>query len=111
MANLPRLPAAPRSIAKGSTLADLLDVEAVECLADNLAFAHPSFDRASFRQAALTGLAPLAILARGRHLAAVMRTHLPARYEDAVAVLLRSLTPPLTRTSDLGLGGFSTSPT
>ncbi|MFZ9745538.1 MAG: DNA alkylation repair protein, partial [Opitutaceae bacterium] len=106
MANLPRLPAAPRSIAKGSTLADLLDVEAVECLADNLALAHPSFDRGAFRHAALTGLAPLAILARGRHLAAVMRAHLPPRYEDAVAVLLRSLTPPLTRTSDLGLGGF-----
>jgi 3-methyladenine DNA glycosylase AlkC len=106
MAKLPRLPAAPRSIAKGSTLAVLLDVEAVDCLADNLALAHPSFDRGAFRQAARAGLAPLAILQRGRHLAAVMRAHLPARYEDALAVLLRSLTPPLTRTSDLGLGVF-----
>lgn len=98
-----RIPAAPRSIAKGSTLAALLDVEAVECLAHNLALAHPKFDRGAFRRAALDGLAPLAILQRGRHLAAVLRAHLPARFEDAVDVLLRSLTPPLAQTDDLGL--------
>ena len=101
-----RLPAAPRAIAKGSTLSALLDTEAVDCLAHNLSLAFPRFDRAAFRRAALAGLAPLAILERGRHLAAVMRAHLPANYEDAVDVLLRSLTPPLTRTDRLGLGVF-----
>jgi 3-methyladenine DNA glycosylase AlkC len=35
-----------------------------------------------------------------------MRAHLPARYEDALEVLLRSLTPPHTRTEGLGLGVF-----
>ena len=102
----PRLPAAPRAIAKGSSLAALLDAEAIDCLAHNLALAYPRFDRAAFREAALTGLAPLAILQRGRHLARVMRAQLPARYEDALDVLLRSLTPPLTRTEGLGLGVF-----
>ena len=102
----PRLPAAPRAIAKGSSLAALLDAEAIDCLAHNLALAYPRFDRAGFGQTALAGLAPLAILQRGRHLARALRAHLPARYEDALEVLLRSLTPPHTRTEGLGLGVF-----
>jgi len=101
-----RLPAAPRSIQKGSTLRDLLDREAIDCLAHNVALAHPSFDAVAFRRAARKGLAPLAILQRGRHLARALREHLPPRYEDAIAVLLRSLTPPQTRTEELGLVVF-----
>lgn len=101
-----KLPVAPGSIAKGSTLKDLLDVRAIECLAHNLAIASPGFDAASFRRAAHEGLGPLAILQRGRHLARVLRAHLPPRYADAVAVLLRSLTPPSPGTEDLGLGVF-----
>ena len=102
----PRLPAAPRAIAKGSSLAALLDAEAIDCLAHNLALAYPRFDRAAFGRTARAGLAPLAILQRGRHLARAMRAHLPARYEDALEVILRSLTPPHTRTEGLGLGVF-----
>ncbi|MDP3069360.1 MAG: hypothetical protein Q8N18_03685 [Opitutaceae bacterium] len=101
-----RLPAAPRSIVKGSTLADLLGPEAIDCLAHNLAAAHRAFDGAGFQRAALAGLAPLGITQRGAHLAAVLRAHLPERYEDAIAVLLHSLTPPLKTTDDLGLGVF-----
>ena len=100
------LPAAPRSIQPGSSLADLLGSEAIACLARNLALAWPELDAAAFRRAALDGLVPLAILGRGHHLARVLRAHLPPRYEDAVAVLLRSLTPPLTDTKGLGLGVF-----
>lgn len=101
-----RLPAAPGSIAKGSSLAALLDREAVACLAHNLALAHPEFDAAGFRTVALAGLAPLGILHRGAHLAAAMRRFLPADFEAAAEVILRSLTPPLIATSDLGLGVF-----
>lgn len=101
-----RLPPAPPTIAKGSTLKTLLAEAAVECLAHNLKAAHPAFDRASFQRAALTGLAPLAILQRGHHLAHALRAHLPPRYDEAIAILLRSLTPPLTRTDTLGLGVF-----
>jgi 3-methyladenine DNA glycosylase AlkC len=101
-----RLPVAPRSIQKGSTLKDLLDREAVECLGHNLALVHRAFDADAFRRTALDGLKPLAILQRGQHLAQALRAHLPPGYEDAIAVLLRSLTPPLTRTDDLGLGVF-----
>lgn len=101
-----RLPAAPASIETGSTLKTLLDREAIDCLAHNLALVHPAFEGAAFRREARQGLEPLAILARGLHLAKVLRRHLPARYEDAVEVLVRSLTPPLIETEGNGLGGF-----
>src|SRR5262245_51411954 len=93
-----RLPPAPRSIAKGSTLKTLLDREAIDCLAHNLALAQRDFDREAFQSAALVGLEPLAILQRGQHLARVLRAHLPSAYDDAVAILLRSLTAPLAKT-------------
>ena len=101
-----RLPIAPRSIQKGGTLKDLLAREAIACLAHNLSLAHPAFDGAAFERSASDGLGPLGILDRGQHLAEAMRRHLPAGYADAVDVLLRSLTPPLDRTSDLGMGVF-----
>lgn len=87
-------------------MGDLLDREAVDCLAHNVWLVHPAFDRDSFRRAALNGLAPLAILQRGQHLARALREHLPERYSEAVQVLLRSLTPPLSRTDELGLAVF-----
>lgn len=102
----PRLPPAPRSIAKGSSLAALLDREAVDCLIHNLGRVHPSFDGEAFRRAALEGLEDLSILQRGTHLARALRRHLPEVYTEAVELLVRSLTPPLTRTHDLGLGVF-----
>ena len=100
------LPPAPRSIQKGSTLGDLLDVTAIECLAHNITLVYPKFDGESFRRAALVGLKPLAILQRGQHLARALRDHLPNRYEDAVKTLLLSLTPPMTQTAYLGLAVF-----
>lgn len=102
----PVLPAAPRSIRKGSTLKSLLGRTAVECLAHNVALAHVDFAAGRFIDAALKGIGPLSILQRGEHLARVLREHLPARYDDAIDVLLRSLTAPQGRTGDLGLAGF-----
>jgi 3-methyladenine DNA glycosylase AlkC len=101
-----RLPRAPRAIEKGSSLAALLDREAVDCLAHNIARVFPHFDGVAFTRDALAGLQPLSILQRGQHLARALRQHLPPRYADAVEVLLRSLTPPLTRTDELGLAVF-----
>ena len=105
-AGVQRLPAAPRSIQKGSTLKDLLDREAIDCLAHNITLAHQSFDGDSFQHAALADLGPLGILERGQHLARALRRHLPERYDAAVKILIRSLTPSLGRTDDLGLAVF-----
>jgi 3-methyladenine DNA glycosylase AlkC len=101
-----RLPRAPGSIQKGSTLKDLLDIDAIECLAHNLTAAHPPFKADAFRRAALAELAPLALIQRGQHLARVLRAYLPQHYGEAVAILLRSLTPPQAEMDDLGLGVF-----
>ena len=101
-----RLPAAPGSIQRGSTLKDLLDREAIDCLAHNVARVYPAFDATSFQRSAHDSLEPLEILQRGHHLARVLREHLPRRYRDAVEILLLSLTPPLIETTELGLGGF-----
>ncbi len=102
----PRLPSAPRSIQKGSSLADLLDREAIDCLVHNIALVHPKFDGDAFRATATDGLKPMAILQRGQHLAKALRAHLPQRYEDAIEILIRSLTPSNTRTDELGLAVF-----
>lgn len=102
----PRIPSAPSSIEKGANLADLLGPAAIDALASNLRLARPSFDAVAFRAAARRGLSPLPILARGIHLAGVLRDHLPPVYEDAVAVLLDSLTPPLKSTEGNGLAVF-----
>jgi 3-methyladenine DNA glycosylase AlkC len=102
----PRLPAAPGSIAKGSTLKTLLDREAIDCLAENLGLASPHFDARDFRERAGRGIEPLGLMERGRHLAGAMRGCLPPVYSEAIAIILRSLTPPLARTADFGLGGF-----
>lgn len=100
------MPAAPRSIQKGSTLRDLLNEEAIDCLAHNIARVHRPFVAEAFRSDALAGLAPLGIMERGQHLARVLRQHLPARYTAAMEVLIESLGPPLTRTDELGLAVF-----
>jgi len=102
----PRIPEAPRSIRKGSSLADLLGGEAIDCLVHNLTLVHPSLDGDFFRREALQGMEPLGIIKRGHHLARVLRTHLPRTYEDAVAILIRSLTPASQETEGLGLGVF-----
>lgn len=101
-----RLPPAPPTITKGSTLKTLLDHDAVECLIHNITLVEPSFNGDSFRRAALKGLGPLAILDRGQHLARALRVHLPQRYAEAIKILLKTLTPPLEKTDKIGLSVF-----
>lgn len=91
---------------KGVPLKHLLGAEAVNCLARNVGLVHPAFDRAGFSAAALERLESLELLARGTHLAQVLRAFLPVRYASAVEILLASLTPPLASTEGNGLGVF-----
>ena len=103
---LPRIPAAPSSIQKGTPLKHLLGSEAVGCLARNILLVHPQFNADNFCQAAANGLEPLGILERGQHLAKSLRQHLPEKYSIAVEILLASLTPALARTDEIGLAVF-----
>lgn len=102
----PYIPIAPKSIQKGSSLADLLGREAIDCLVHNISLVYPQFDGKTFKREAQQGLAALGILDRGKHLAIVLRAHLPTRYELAVKILLDSLTPPNKQTDNLGLAVF-----
>lgn len=100
---VPRIPSAPNSIQKGSSLKQLLGPEAIECLAHNISLVHEAFDGDSFAQDALRGLESLGLMERGQKLARVLRQYLPQKYSKAIDVLLASLTAPLTRTEDNGL--------
>lgn len=101
-----RIPDAPRSILKGSSLASLLDREAVECLAYNISLVYSSFVGKSFQKDAMNGLSLLGIVERGHHIAGALHTHLPQKYDKAIKVLLDSLTPPLQNGDNNGLGVF-----
>ena len=101
-----RIPAAPKSIQKGTPLKHLLGREAVDCLLHNIALSYADFDQDGFRSAALEGLEPLGILERGQKIGAALRQHLPQKYATAAEILLGSLTPPLTRTDSIGLEVF-----
>ncbi len=103
---IPRLPTAPHSIQKGSSHARLLDQDPIECLTHNIRPVHPDFGGDTFQRSALNGLKSLSIMQRGQHLAKALREQLPKRYEQAVQILLKSLTPTLTGTEDLGLTAF-----
>jgi len=101
-----RIPQTSVTMTKGSTLGDLLDREALSCIAHNIGLVFPDFDGKGFQRYALKGIEPMKIMQRGHHIAAVLRKFLPERYEDAVKVLVDSMTPPLSQTSDNGMWVF-----
>jgi 3-methyladenine DNA glycosylase AlkC len=101
-----RLPAAPRSIQKDNPIKFLLDSEAIDCLAHNIGLVHSDFDAQAFKQLALTNIAPLGFMDRSAHIAAALKSTLPAKFSDATEILLDTLTPPNVHTERLGLSVF-----
>ncbi len=76
----------------------------VRSIGASVAAAHPSFDQRGFERMATRGLDALELLDRGRHIMEALRAHLPPAYEDALAILLRSLGPASTVDENLGGG-------
>ncbi|AKF11697.1 hypothetical protein [Sandaracinus amylolyticus] len=74
-------------------LKDFFDTALVQRLGASLRAVHPTFDERAFRRRATDGLDALELLDRGRHLMRAMHAGLPARYEDAIDVIERSLGP------------------
>lgn len=97
---------APRSIAKGFPLKQLLDRRAVELLAESLSAAAPAFPRTEFVGAACVGLADLELKPRAAHIAAAMARHLPRDQAAASGILIASLGPELDSTAGNGLAPF-----
>jgi 3-methyladenine DNA glycosylase AlkC len=75
-------------------------------IADDLARVTPGFDQAAFLRQATKGLIDLELTARGRHVATVMRAHLPQDYQAALRALVASFGPPLTVTEGFGMAVF-----
>jgi len=98
-----RIPDAPSSIKKGFPLKNILGVAAVNCLASNISYVYQEFAEEEFRESALENLDSLEFMERGVHIARALRKHLPEKFEDAVEVILGSLTPPNAATEGLGL--------
>lgn len=101
-----RLPVAPRSIQKDNPIKFLLDREAIDCLAHNIVLVYRAFEAELFKQLALNNIAPLGIMDRSAHIAAALKVTLPAKFSEAIEVLLKTLTPPNVHTERLGLAVF-----
>ena len=67
---------------------------------------HPAFDDVAFLRDALQGYDALALMPRGQHIAHALKVHLPADFEQAVAVLIASLGQPHGRNAGLSLASF-----
>jgi 3-methyladenine DNA glycosylase AlkC len=65
----------------------------VQRIADSISRVYPRFPAKAFVRDASRGLEELELVARARHIADAMHAHLPARYVNAIEVLLRSLGP------------------
>jgi len=80
-------------------LKDLIDASVVHTLGDDLSASArrlgAPFDRAGFVRNATRGLEQHELLARGRHVARAMRSHLPPETERAIAVVVGALGPRL----------------
>lgn len=75
-------------------------------IAEDLARSTVDFDRQGFVLQATKGLTELELLARGRHVASAMRSHLPQDYGLALRALVASFGPPLTATKGNGMSVF-----
>jgi 3-methyladenine DNA glycosylase AlkC len=87
-----------------TTLKSFFGRETVERIAATIAAVHPAFPAAAFVADATRGLARLELLARGEHVAAALRRHLPEDYSKAVRILEASLGPELPGGELEGLG-------
>ncbi|HUQ01931.1 MAG TPA: DNA alkylation repair protein [Kofleriaceae bacterium] len=75
-------------------------------IAGSLHAAYPRLDVRRFVADAMRGLEQLELIARGEHLAEVMRRHLPQDFKTAADVLERSLGPHLDATEGWGMAPF-----
>jgi 3-methyladenine DNA glycosylase AlkC len=72
-------------------LKNFFDARLIASVAAEIGSAYPGLNQERFVADGIDGLGALALLARGEHLAQVLRRHLPGDYERAVRVLIDSL--------------------
>jgi len=75
-------------------------------IADMIARVYASFPKRAFLRDALDGYDALELMPRGRHIARVLRIHLPQHVPSALDILLASLDRPREDTERVGLAPF-----
>ncbi|MDX6769178.1 MAG: DNA alkylation repair protein [Elusimicrobiota bacterium] len=75
-------------------------------IASMLRAVHPRFPADAFLADALDGYEALELMPRGRKIAAALERHLPADYEEAVALLVASMGPKLGAAEGHGMSPF-----
>lgn len=75
-------------------------------VAASIAAVYPAFNRRAFIGFSCDGLADLELMPRAQRISQGLRAYLPARYEQAVEILMLSLGPPLSATENNGLEPF-----
>ena len=88
----------------GEPLKTFFSPALVRRLAADLARVQPSFSSRAFIAEATAGLEQLALLDRGRQIAAALASHLPPEYPAAIEILLRSLGPEHATDELVGVG-------
>ncbi|OIO66925.1 MAG: DNA alkylation repair protein [Zetaproteobacteria bacterium CG_4_9_14_3_um_filter_49_83] len=87
-------------------LKDQFGPEIITAIAGEIAAAYPSFATDAFIRDATAGFEGLALKQRAGKVATAMHRHLPAMYEEAVEVLIASLSEPLAETEGNGTAPF-----
>jgi 3-methyladenine DNA glycosylase AlkC len=102
----PTVPFAPRSIAKGSCLADLLNHNTITYLARNIQLVYRSFNTKDFITACDKAPENLALMARGQFIANQLHQFLPNHYADAIEILTNTLIDCDETSEEFGLDKF-----
>ena len=90
----------------GYQLRDQFGESAPRAIAAMIRAVHAEFAHDAFLRDALEGYAPLALTARGQHVAAALRKHLPAEFPRAIEVLLASASQPHEHRASGGMAAF-----
>ncbi|MBF0448812.1 MAG: DNA alkylation repair protein [Magnetococcales bacterium] len=98
-----QIPKAPRAMTKGLALKEILGEQAVGYLARNISLVYTDFQMHEFYRIATTGLDGLALMDRGRQMAAALFKTLPNNYQEAIRILMASLPPPNPDSEEFGL--------
>lgn len=80
-----------------TTLKSFFSPTVVRRLAADIARVYPGFASRAFIKEASAGFEGLELLDRGRHISRVLAKYLPAKYPEAIDVLIRSLGSAETR--------------
>lgn len=97
---------APRSLQAGVPLKDVLGRPLVRLIAESLEQAVPRFNAGVFEKTALKGLDALEFSGRAAHIGRAMGEQLPAAFDAAAPLLVKSFGPERAETERLGLSVF-----